>query len=202
MGLSDLDPFGWAAAERRYRQDAVHEFIAAITASDGDRAVAAIQSIQRLGAWSQAVRQIARLPSVSQTMQRWFLKLWIEHGDGLRDDAGHDRELIAALGITLPPYEGPALTLYRGDSWWNRRRRSYGMSWSSHEEVAEAFAQGMWRTTTQGSVVLRAEVPAATIIRQVHGADSDHYEEAEYWVDRRRLRTVDVLRRHAQPAPA
>ena len=40
----------------------------------------------------------------------------------------------------LPAYTGPALTLYRGDSAWNRKRRTYGPSWSAAVELARSPA--------------------------------------------------------------
>ena len=102
------------------------------------------------------------------------------------------------MRVLLPPYTGPELTLYRGDSLWNRHRRSYGLAWSARIRVADAFAQGWWQSCQGGSVVLRAEAPADTILYAVHGSDGDHYEEAEYLVDCRRLCRVEVVSRYGQ----
>jgi hypothetical protein len=99
----------------------------------------------------------------------------------------------------LPPYKGPAITLYRGDGARNRQRRTYGLSWTSNPDVAEAFAKGLYRNSMGGSVILQADVPAEAIICHVAAdADHDRYDEAEYLVDRRRLGRVKVIERLAQ----
>jgi hypothetical protein len=105
--------------------------------------------------------------------------------------------LVKALRVLLPPYSGPGLTLYRGDSAWNRRRRSYGLSWSDTLDTAASFAEGpFWRSAQGGSVLLRAEVPAEGIICAPALMDNGHGED-EYLVDRRHLRRVTMLQRCA-----
>jgi hypothetical protein len=59
------------------------------------------------------------------------------------------------------------------------------------------FAQGIWRTTEGGSVLLRVEAPTEAIIFSQAPA-ADHYEEAEYVIDTRRLKGVTVIRRYRQ----
>jgi hypothetical protein len=106
------------------------------------------------------------------------------------------RDLIAGLRALLAPYRGPApLTVYRGDSAHNRRCRSYGLSWTANPEVARGFANGLWRTFTGGSVVVRTDAPADAII-SVPGSAED-----EVIIDRRRLGRVDVIECLAQQLP-
>jgi hypothetical protein len=109
--------------------------------------------------------------------------------------------LVKALRVLLPAYTGPRLTLYRGDSAWNRRRRSYGLSWTASQAVAEAFADGpLWRSCQGGSVLLQADVPPEAIICGP-SLLANRYGEEEYLVDRRHLRSVAVLRRYTEPRP-
>ena len=86
------------------------------------------------------------------------------------------------------------MTLYRGDSAWNRKRRTYGLAWSTKREVAEGFARGTWRTFKGGSVLLSTVAPREAIICCV----GNERGEAEYLVDRRALKVVSVVERFAQ----
>ena len=195
-----------SAALARERQHAARQSIAGlVTALAGNDAAAlfrALQAIEVAGTLPAALRRVAKLNRIRPNMQRAFLAIWTHSGDALRSEAGHDRHLLDGLRVLLPRYTGPALTLYRGDSLWNRRRRSYGLAWSARVEVADAFARGWWRSCQGGSVVLRAEAPAGAILCAVHGGRHDAYKEAEYLVDRRRLGRVDVVSRYPQTVPA
>jgi hypothetical protein len=62
----------------------------------------------------------------------------------------------------------PALTIYRGDSWINRSRCTYGPSWATSIEVARTFAEGTGCTSVGGSVVLEAMAPADAIVCALH----------------------------------
>ena len=116
------------------------------------------------------------------------------YGDGWRSKVNDDLLVVDVLRCLLPPYKGPGLTLYRGDSAFNRRRRTYGMSWSASRSVAADFAQRNRRLYSDGSVLLEAEAPPDAIVfaPALHVND---YAEDEYVVDRRRLRNVRVLER-------
>jgi hypothetical protein len=95
-----------------------------------------------------------------------------------------------------------ALLQYRGDSAWNRRRRTYGLSWTASREIAAGFAQGIWQTFDGGSVLLETDAPTAAVMCALHlhpkALDLRDYEEAEYLVDRRWLKKVCVIERFPQ----
>jgi hypothetical protein len=147
-------------------------------------------------------RKIAERRRRDREVLRRFVLLhtWRWHGDHLRSEVNDDLVLTAALRVLLPRYTGPGLTLYRGDSALNRRRRTYGLSWSASVVTAANFARGPWRSFTGGSVLLRAPVPPEAIVcaTALHG---DEHDEAEYLVDRRYLRRVDVIKRYGEPPP-
>jgi hypothetical protein len=184
--------------QRQEKEEAREEVLNATAAGDeagfrrallkaGDRAM--------LGLAIKAMSQYSG--TVSVEIKQTFLRIWIEDGDLLRTESLGDLVILEALKRFLPSYEGQPLTLYRGDSFFNRCRRTYGMSWSASQEVAENFAGGMWRAFSGGSVVLRAEVPLRAIIAKVPVVD-DKYGEEEYLVDRRYLGAVFVVRRLSQ----
>jgi hypothetical protein len=147
--------------------------------------------------WKRVFRGIAKLNRVNADMREAWLRIYVARGDHIRIKVEDDLLLIGALRILLPRYRGPAVTLYRGDSFWNRRRRTYGLSWTSEREVAESFANRDWRTCEGGSVLLQTRAPPSAIICAPHLLDKG-YGEHEYLVDRRRLGRVTVLQLFSQ----
>ncbi|MGY0791839.1 hypothetical protein ACW7BJ_20930 [Azospirillum argentinense] len=169
---------------------------------DGDlqRVADALQVVEAECAWKAAFAACSRLPSVHPEARERFLEIWCRLGDSLRLEVGDDQVLLAGLRVLLPPYTGPGLTLYRGDTMWARRRRSYGPSWSSDAVVAESHARNRAHLRG-GAVVLKTDAPPEAIIC-APALLTDSFNEAEYIVDRRRLRAVTVLRRYPQIRPA
>ncbi|WP_353859759.1 hypothetical protein [Azospirillum formosense] len=188
-----------AIIERREqeRKNAVLALVRGVRDGDIPAIAEGVQAVDQTCSWREAMSKIARLRKVPCASKEWFIGCWIVNGDSLRSDIGDDRILMDALRVLLPPYTGAAMTLFRGDSFVNRCRRTYGMSWSSSLDVAQSFAQGVWQKFDGGSVLLRAEVPSKAIIFSpaVHAND---YEEDEYLVDRRYLGKVEVVKRFEQ----
>ena len=85
----------------------------------------------------EAFRRIADLdrPAHPRARDR-FVVYWIRYGWTLRSYIGDDDVFFEALRKLLPPYQGPPLTLFRGqlDGQW------VGPSWSSDPIVALHFA--------------------------------------------------------------
>jgi len=145
--------------------------------------------------WRDFFRLVGKLRAdIDPEMRNAWLNIWISDGDGIRSEVRNGHILARALRVLLPPYTGGPVTLYRGDSSWNRKRRTYGVSWSLDRDVAEAYATGKWRTCKGGSVLLMTKAPANAIICAPHLLNNDHGKVA-YVVDRRRLRSVCVLAR-------
>lgn len=176
------------------------EFVQSAIKGDARAFRKALETICNREHMAPAIRAVSRLLSVPNAIKDAFLQAWLSQGDGIRQRAGSDRELIRAMRILLPPYNGPAMQLYRGDGARNRRRRTYGLSWSSEREVAEAHANSMWRTTIGGSVLLETVAPPEAIICAVIDHDNG-YGESEYLVDRSHLPSVRVLARFSQLSP-
>ncbi|PWE52756.1 hypothetical protein DEM27_28535 [Metarhizobium album] len=147
----------------------------------------AFEAIEARMLFARAFRAIAGL-SASDEMRNAFLGIWENDGESLRSNSD-DLSLIDGLRVLLPVYTGPGLKLYRGCSWPNRCRRTYGMSWSSRLDVATAFAESRKDRYRGGSVLLEAYAPPKAIICAL-ALFSDRYDEAEYVVDRRRLLAV------------
>jgi hypothetical protein len=137
---------------------------------------------------------------IKDIQARLLEKRWVEQGDHIRSEVDDDIVLNKALWSLLPPYIGPApLTLYQGETLWNRRRRTYGQAWTTDVKVARNAALGPFRSFEGGSVLLKTIASRQAIISApAHG--EDRYGEQEYLVDRRRLERVEVVERFTQVA--
>lgn len=157
-----FDPLGVIAKQRQLACDLVD----AVRASDIERFDDALEALDyEDDAFTLAMREVAKLPNPSAEFQSWCFQLWLRHGDHIRGLTNGANVLAAGLRVLLPPYTGPALKIYRGDSWFNRRRRTYGPSWTTSIEVARHFASNtLHRTCVGGSVLLETMAPAEAIV--------------------------------------
>ncbi len=159
-----------------------------VAENSGDRTV--------LGAFLSAA---ARTSGAPEAVRSWFSVGWVEDNHIWRD-AATSGQLAKALRNLMPEYHGPARRLYRGETSWNRRRRSYGLSWTIHEEVAREFAECMATRYPDGTVLLATTAPAEAII-SAPAEYNDSYEEGEYLVHRGALTSVQVLQRFRGAVP-
>ncbi len=182
---------------RRSEREALDAFLDGALTGDAAALHRSFIGLDNTGGWCRALRRAASLNGACDRARLAFLATWVRDGDHIRTECNDDLILLDALRNLLPRYAGPALTLYRGDSAFNRRRRTYGMAWSENAETADSFARGVWRTFQGGSVLLQVEARSEAIIC-APALLGDDYGEGEFILDRRRLRCVRVLRRHSQ----
>lgn len=185
---------------RRNEREASDAFRSAVAAGDRAAFVQALRSVEMTGSWRRAFEACREL-SAPASFRKWFLGLWQSDGDSLRTEVGDDLVLIDALRAMLPKYRGSALTIYRGDSWENRRRRTYGLSWSTERPVGDVFARDRRSKYVCGTVLLTAEAPPEAVLCLTASHSRQFREECEVLVDRRRLSRVRVLARYAADIP-
>lgn len=188
-------------AQQDRAREVVREFVQGAVAGSPERMLACFDEIEMGigepgGGWVGVMRAVSRQPSVPRVTREFFLRVFIKWGDHLRQECS-DLVLADGLRMLLPKYKGPAKHLYRGESFLNRRRRTYGLSWSASADVARCHAEKtLCRSFPGGSVLLEAMAPANAIISRVRLSE-DRYGESEYVVDRRRLTSVKVIERFA-----
>ena len=189
--------------ERRADRRAAMAFVRACMTGNADMVDGAAHLLneETVTGWTIAVRKIAReVSEVSPDVRSAFLPIWIQT-KMLPLRVGDHQALTKAARILLPPYCGPSLRLFRGTSADERRRRTYGFSWTSDIAIAETFAQER-RCWNGGSVLLETVAPPEAIICAIGEASGNLYDESEFAVDRRNLRAVRVLRRYAFEMPS
>jgi hypothetical protein len=190
--------------DRRLERSAIREFVEGARAGDGYRFLRAIEAFETrvLYGWKKGMRAIAKIHDVPNEFRERFLRgPWLVLGDHIRSEVGDDLILLDGLRSLLPRYRGPTRILFRGDSIYNRQRRTYGASWTESIDVARQYAQqGFWRTFEGGSVLVTTTAPPEAIICAPAIFD-DCYAEQEYIVDRRRLTGIKVVQRFSQLDP-
>jgi hypothetical protein len=191
------DPYGVIPKRRQLASDLVD----AVRASNVERFDDAFEALgEDDEALTRAMRGVAKLPRPSTEFQSYCFDLWLRNGNYLRGQINGANVLAAGLRVLLPPYTGPALLIYRGDSWFNRRRRTYGPSWTTSIEVAHHFASDMWRRTCVGGSVLLETMATAEAIVCAPGQIDNRYCEDEIVVEPRRLGKVKLVERFEQTA--
>ena len=203
--------------ERRAAKTAADLFERACQTGDVAALYEAVDFINStMDGWTAAIRRVARkVRRVSPKIRSAFQDVWIQ-SKMLPLHVGDNRALCDAAKVLMPRYRGPAVRLFRGAAAGERRRRSYGMSWSADVSIAERFARGR-QVWNGGSVLLETRAPPAAIICAVdypkplteqeiarirrehpHIHITEFHEEREYVVDRRCLNSVAVVCRYPQ----
>jgi hypothetical protein len=154
-----------------------------------------------MSGWPLAMRQIARLGSVSKEIQTEFALMW---ASGRHPPCNDCHAFLDAMRVLFPRYRGPAMRLFRGaDAPEARRRKFFGVSWTSDIETARWFAK-RYQDYSVGGVVFETMASREAII-STPGLDGPYfedengermYDESEYLVDGRRLSSVKIVHRY------
>ena len=154
-GLAPCDDFRHLIAEERRRsRRAVARFVAAVRANDVAALYDSIDGVETSSAWGQAFRHSPGWP-MSLTRCAWRCSSCGRRAATTSAARwGTTGRCWPACRCCCRAMRGRRRAVPRG-SLWNGRRRSYGLSWSADEAVADAFARGLWRTVKGGSAVLR-----------------------------------------------
>ena len=172
-----LPPMERIREVRRRELALVDNFANAIRTADIKAYAQSLEALEHCLLWPGVVRAVEHLDPPASFRRLCFWN-WLQWGDSLRGEVSNDLARAAAQ------IQGPAMTLFRGETMWNRRHRTYGMSWSTDVEVASHFANGMHRTCQGGSVVLKTRAPAEAIICASKLVDN-RFEVHEILVGRR-----------------
>jgi hypothetical protein len=158
--------------------------------------------------WEQE-RQIAQHGPVSKRTQQVFLRFYARFGHFVRLEIGDDLALVDVLRVLLRSYEGPAVTLYRGEGdgyrnsiavslYQQLRRRNrkpqslpYGISWTTNREAANDYTMSHRFDPYRGGVILQTLAPPEAIICRVPLSVNS---QDEYVVDPRCLQGVERVR--------
>ena len=179
--------------------EAVADVVRAVATDDLELLCSAFERLHQHLLWPDAMRALRQAGAqASPRMQREFLEIYSEHGIGVHQLLS-DADAVGALRLLVPPYKGPSMRLYRGDAAWTYRNRKYGLNWTPDRDVAASHAY-TWQLHPGGGILLQADAPSRAIISApflLEDAPALAKSEAQYIVDRRRLRNVRVIQKFA-----
>jgi hypothetical protein len=182
---------------RTREREAITSFVQVVVDGDVNALPRAVAQVDVNFVWKPSLRALLRRGIAgSEELRRHFLDTYSARGNHIRQEVEDDFLVAEALRLILPAYQGLGLRLFRGESVFNRRRRSYGLSWSDDMEVARSYAEtGICRTANGGSILLAVDAPADAIICAT-GVHTDR--EREFIADRRLLKGISVVARFQQ----
>jgi hypothetical protein len=115
------------------------------------------------GQWAAyAASLLSKQKLPSETMDQ-FGTYWIEAGHHIREQIGDDRLLVCLLRHLLPPYEGEAIELFRGENRDRWKCGAIGVAWRANAETARMFGSGL-NAVGSGGVLLKAYFEPEAII--------------------------------------
>lgn len=127
----------------------------------------------------------------SEDLAAQFHTSWHVGHHYMRELVEDDALMVKVARAWLPPYAGPAMTLWRGENIDRFEAGQVGMAWSDKVATAELFARGL-NATGKGGVILKANAPSSAII----AGPSEHsiwLGEREFTVDPRLIPFADQL---------
>ena len=180
---------------------AVEDFVAACQRNDAEALWAAVVSLNQgsIDGWTLAMCRIAdEVDKVSPAIQELFLVVWIAMTWlplCVRDDA----TLSVALRVLLPPYDGPAVTLFRGTTVGEWETRAFGFSWTTALGTAIRFADEHERRGAPGCVLHTLASPDAVICASSAMIGASVEGENEFVIDPFRLGAVSRIQTASAP---
>jgi hypothetical protein len=154
--------------------------------------VAMMRGLDRLNCWHEAIAQLITGTGPDEDLGRALLGFWISYGFHIASSLKGDLILVDAFKYLLPPYDGPALKLYRGELHSRHVERTYGFSWTSNLSVATMFASRRQITGEGRAVTLEIEA-TSEMIAVLPGKHTSWLGEEEYVIDPRLIEAVRVL---------
>lgn len=114
-------------------REAVARFASALRCGNWDEVANEFSIMQRLGFLRAGFIKVRALnyDDIPEEVRLEFARHWQSYGDTLRSEINDDFVLIDGLKKLLPKYEGKSVKRYRGERAYNRKRRTYELSWTS-----------------------------------------------------------------------
>ena len=125
--------------------------------------IAELRDATKAGRWPSLAHVLLASPRPQECFVEAFSTYWIESGHRIRAQVNDDRLLVRLLRHLLPPYQGSAMTLFRGENIERLKAGNIGLAWSSNADVAIIFGRGL-NSTPSGGTLLTAHFQPQAII--------------------------------------
>ena len=142
--------------------------------------------------WRELLKRLVATRPLDRAMADRFHTQWHVCHHYIRQLVDDDELLMDMLWVWLPSYEGPSLTLHRGENIDRLESGHIGTAWTDKEEKASMFASGL-NAVGKGGAILRTLAPAASIIAGP-SKHSIYLGESEFTLDTRKLGEITRVR--------
>lgn len=144
--------------------------------------------------WRSNLAHVCWVIAGNPGLRSHFHTVWTECGHRMREQYGDDNTLVDLLWMLLPSYEGPDITLYRGENVDRWEDGHLGFCWTPRMDKAKMFGNGL-NAVERGGVLLRCIVRREAIICGP-SPHSVYLDEHETTVDPSRLENVEEIERY------
>jgi len=139
------------------------------------------RAVKEQGHWAAYAASLLSERKLPPEAMDQFSTYWIEAGHHIREQIADDRQLVCLLRHLLPPYEGKAIELFRGENRDRWKSGAIGLAWSASAETARMFGRGL-NAVGSGGVLLKARFEPEAIISGPN-AHSNYLGESQFTVD-------------------
>jgi hypothetical protein len=139
------------------------------------------RSIKEKNSWSVYAISLLNEDKFTSEFIDSFGTYWIEAGHHMREQIADDRVLVRLLRHILPPYEGEAMELYRGENLKRWNDHAPGLAWTPNKTKAQMFGSGL-NAVISGGVLLRATFKQCAII-SAPNHHSKYLGEEQFTID-------------------
>jgi hypothetical protein len=139
------------------------------------------RTIKEQGCWGAYATFLLNERTLTPLAKAQFGTYWIEAGHHIREQIADDRLLVRLLRHLLPPYEGEAIELFRGENRNRWESKIVGLAWTANADTARMFGRGL-NAVGAGGVLLRAHFEPEAIICGPN-AHSSYLDENQFTVE-------------------
>lgn len=139
-----------------------------------------MKALDRLRCWPEAFAALPKGPD--NAIGDGALWLWLTYGFHVAESMLGAALVASTLKAHLPPYRGPAQTLFRGELETRHLAGTYGIAWTPHIDIARMFASRRLTLAEGKGVVLRLQATTEMIVA-APTAHSEWLGEHEFVLD-------------------
>lgn len=139
------------------------------------------RAIKEQGHWGAYATFLLNEREMTSEAIAQFGTYWIEAGHHIREQIADDRILVRLLRHLLPPYEGEAIELFRGENRSRWESKVVGLAWTANPDTARMFGRGLNAIGT-GGVLLKASFEPEAIISGPN-SHSNYLGENQFTID-------------------
>jgi len=151
-----------------------------------------LESVHQKSEWLLFLQSLPESGLLTPALKKAFHTVWIERGKFIREQLANDQNLTKLLALCMPTYDGPGLTVFRGENEHRFNSGDIGFCWSEEIETAKLFASGLNACNGRGLIIKAYAPPEA-----IYSGPNDHsryIDEHEVTLNPRLITGIKVIK--------